>query len=93
MNWAKTYTDYMKSLGFVVGRSNPCNFYHPHRDISCTVHGDDFTSAGREDELRWLDKMLQGKFEIKTEFLGPREEHKKEVRVLNRFLRWEESGI
>jgi len=93
MNWAKTYTDYMKSLGFVVGRSNPCNFHHPQREISCTVHGDDFTSAGREEDLKWLDRQLQKKFEIKTEFLGPNEEHMKEVRVLNRVLRWEPDGI
>ena len=93
MNWTKTYTDYMRSLGFVVGLSNPCNFYHPTRDISCTVHGGDFTSVGRESELRWLDARLQAKFEIKTDVLGPEDGHKKEVRVLNRILRWGAEGI
>ena len=48
MNWAKTYTFHLKGLGFIVGSSNPCNFYHPQRDVACTVHGDDYTSAGRE---------------------------------------------
>ncbi len=36
MNWAKTYTDVMVALGFTVGRSNPCNFYHEKRGIACT---------------------------------------------------------
>jgi len=93
MNWAKTYTDHLKSLGFIVGKSNPCNFYHPQREVSCTVHGDDYTSAGKEEHLRWLDRNLRAKFEIKTEFLGPGKEHKQEVRILNRILRWEDGGI
>ena len=67
--------------------SNPCNFYHPQREVSCTVHGDDYTSVGREEDLLWLDKNLKAKFDIKTEILGPGPKYKKEVRILNRIIR------
>ena len=43
--------------------------------------------------MRWLDARLQAKFEIKTDVLGPEDGHKKEVRVLNRILRWGADGI
>ena len=63
------------------------------RDISCTVHGDDFTSVGREHDLRWFGAQLKAKFDIKTDILGPGEKLKKEVRVPNRIIRWGKDGI
>ena len=54
MNWAREYTSKLESWGFRKGSSSPCNFYHPAKDVSVTVHGDDFTSAGTESSLMWL---------------------------------------
>ena len=92
-NWAKAYTDFLVSIGYMKGTASPCNFYHPIRDISTTVHGDDFTSTGSEAALRWLDGQLRSRFDMKTELLGPGEKHAKEIRVLNRVLTWTELGI
>ena len=86
MNWSKTYSDYLVEIGFVKGRASPCNFFHPRRNISVTVHGDDFTSTGTEPELRWLDGRFKAKFEVKADFLGPGANHVQELRVLNRVL-------
>ena len=61
--------------------------------MSLTVHGDDFTSTGREADLRWLERELSRKFEIKTDFLGPGARHAKQMRVLNRILSWSDEGI
>ena len=47
LNWSKTYTGLLKDIGFTVGKASPCNFHHPVRGISVTVHGDDFTSIGK----------------------------------------------
>ena len=35
------------------------------------VHGDDYTTAGNVKELRWLKKMLEDTYEIKTQIIGP----------------------
>ncbi len=57
------------------------------------MHGDDFSSTGTESDLRWLDCQLRSRFEIKTDFLGPKERHSKQVRILNRVISWEKDGI
>ena len=57
------------------------------------MHGDDFSSTGTESDLRWLDGQLRSRFEIKTDFLGPKERHSKQVRILNRVISWEKDGI
>ena len=57
------------------------------------VHGDDFVSEGPKANLLWMDKAMRKHFELKTEILGPDAREVKEVRILNRVLRWEEHGI
>ncbi len=71
MNLADTYTGVLQQLGFKVGKASPCNFYHPSRQVSLTVHGDDFTSTGTESNLIWLQQGLENNFEVKTKILGP----------------------
>ena len=93
-NWAAAYTKMLQDIGFVKGRSSPCNFYHPDKQIKTTVHGDDFTSSGPEEELLWLKAKMEEKFDIKTNFLGPDvKRHAQEIRILNRVLRWTSDGI
>ena len=94
MNWGKKVTEVMKNLGFVQGQASPCNYYHPGRQVSTTVHGDDFTSTGTEVNLKWLQAGLESAFEITTEFLGPsRARHMQEVRILNRVISWNEECL
>ena len=84
-NWSNAYSSHLESTGFRRGKASPCNFWHESRQISLTVHGDDYTSTGPERSLRWLDAELQRKFEVKTELLGPDGDkgHVQEVSVLN----------
>ena len=84
----------MVGCGFERGIASPCNFYHPSKRISVTVHGDDYTSTGTERDLKWFEKELERNFEIKTELLGqdPRR-HQQEIRVLNRVLGWTADGL
>ena len=88
LNWSKTYSDFLVSIGFRKGKASPCNFCHSQKAISVTVHGDDFTSTGTEIDLRWLDGQLKSKFEVKTDYLGPGKSHSQQLRVLNRVLTW-----
>ena len=50
--------------------------------------GDDFVSAGTESYLEWLDQALKRKYAIKTTVIGEAKHLKKELRVINRILRW-----
>ena len=92
-NWTKAYTEFLESVGFQKGLASPCNFHHPARRISLTVHGDDFTSTGTPAALHWLDSQLRSRFDMKTEKLGPGDGCKREVRILNRVLTWTQDGI
>ena len=81
-------------IGFVRGMASPCNFFHPSKKVSTTVHGDDFSSTGREADLIWFKRELEKQFDIKTEFLGPSPgNHLQEIRILNRVLCWTASGL
>ena len=56
------------------------------------VHGDDYVTVGSEENVRWLRDELEKVYEIKTSMVGRRQGLKKEVRVLNRIVRWTEAG-
>ncbi len=92
-NWAAEYTKYLRAIGFQTGRATPCSFKHASRELYVTVHGDAFTITGPNEDLRWLEEQLKKKYDIKTSYLGPESEHNKEIRVLNRTLRWTDDGI
>ena len=94
-NWAGSVAKTLENIGFLSGKASPCNFHHPHREISLTVHGDDFTSCGRESDLRWLEQELTKAYEIKTDYLGPDKSrgHLQELRILNRVITWTADGL
>ena len=89
-NWSKAYTDILVRIGFKVGASNPCLFTHKSRSITMLVHGDDFLSAAKDQDLEWLKHELSKNLEIKTQKIG-RKEAKKEMTFLGRVITWEES--
>lgn len=57
--WEDTYTRVLNHAGFAKGVSNPCVFYHPVRDLSIVVHGDDFTALGPDTDLNWYEDELR----------------------------------
>ena len=87
-DWQMEAVNTLVSLGFEQGRSSPCLFRHAARGVSTLVHGDDFVSSGFEIDLRWLDQGLREKYALKTSMVGEAHVLKKEVRVLNRIIRW-----
>ena len=93
-NWEECYAEFLISIGFKQGLSSPCVFFHPVREISTVVHGDDFTSLATESNLRWLTKQLESRFLIKDRgILGPGKQDIKEIRLLNRIIAWESDHI
>ena len=92
-NWEETCKEIMVELGFQQGRSSGSVFFHPEKRIRTVIHGDDFLSSGARADLRWLKASLERKLDIKTTVMGPAEGEVREMRILNRIVRWTEDGI
>ena len=61
---------FMTRLEFRVGRYNACTFWQPDANLNTMVHGDDFTSFGRNINLRWLKVEFDENFELKLNCFG-----------------------
>ena len=92
-NWAAEYTSLLVGLGFRAGKASPCNFVHDKRGLALTVHGDDFTIIGDEVQLQWLGERMKERYELKMDVLRPEAHQEKEVRILNRIIRWTKNCI
>ena len=108
MNWQEEVAREMKKWGFKRGRYNPCLYWHPQSGLMTLVHGDDFVSVGRKDATDQVKKMLEARFEIKTQIIGaPGSEggacascvpggltgqRVQEGRVINRVVGWTAEG-
>ena len=92
-NFENTYADALTEHGYVRGVSNPCFYYHPSLDVMMLVHGDDFAILSDEAGIMRTKEMLETKFELKLRaVLGPDTHDSREVRVLNRLVRWVEDS-
>ena len=92
--WEDFYAEKFEGAGFNRGAACPVIFYHPDRDLSLAVHGDDFTFCGIEEDLLWITEEMKGWFEIKVRAtLGPDEGDDKEVVILGRRVKWHDWGI
>ena len=94
--WESLVAAIMNKLGFQQGKSTPCVFWHPSRDIRTTVHGDNFASLGTRLDVDWFESVLKKEFMIKVEgIFGPpgTPDCVYCVRTLNRLLTWTSEGI
>ena len=57
------------------------------------VHGDDFVAVGRRTNLRQTRETLDGRYKLKVDMLGAGDGCVKEVKILNRVIRWTNAGI
>ena len=81
-------------LGFVQGRSSPCQFRHPPRTLISAVQGDDSTTAGDKGDLDWFEAVLAKHYELTTQpRLGPGPGDAKEGLILKRVVRWTSEGF
>ena len=96
LNWELTIRKIMMKLGFTQGKSNPCIYYHQKRDLRTLVHGDDFTTAGSCENIKWLHESLGKEWMVVEHgFLGPPGTPNtiQDIRVLNRIISWKDEGI
>ncbi len=93
-NWEKECESVFNNIGFKQGKSSPCLFHHPEKDLRVVVHGDDFTILGVDPALKWNTKELQKVYGFKVKAtLGPEPYDDKSVRILNKVVTWNEHGI
>ena len=91
--WEAFLAEELIKLGFKQGRSSSCCFRHPERKLRCVVHGDDFTFAGPPAALQWVEQEMKTPFLVKVVGrLGPEAENR-EIRILNRVVRWGDKGL
>ena len=83
----------MRRIGFVASKSVPCLYVHAAKGVRAVVHVDDFLVSGESPELAWLEAELQKVFSIKSEELGAGPSCAKEVKFLNRTVRWTSTGL
>ena len=61
--------------------------------MNMVVHGDDFIVGGSTANLQWMKKEFENRFEVTAHTLGPEIGQDREVRILNRVIRWISEGL
>ena len=89
--WQGEVRRVMHKLGFVASMLQPGVYHHPTREIDVVVHVDDFLCTGRSGDLEWFEQKLKEEYDVSATRVGP--DHHKEVKYLNRTLRWTDDGI
>ena len=76
--WQKTLSENLRKNGFVAGAGHPSVFYNAEKDIRTLVHGDDYFSCGRPEQLKWLEERLGEAYEIQTQRIGGGDDSERE---------------
>ena len=85
--WELEVTDMFTSCGFAPGLGSPVLFVNQTRDLKVSIHGDDITVLGFHDDLVWLRKKLEERYELKFGgLLGPEQTDVQNVALLNRLI-------
>ena len=70
--WQQEYSSTMVEIGIEQGVACPCVFWHKAQSVECSVHGDDFTTAGAKPDLDWFESELEAKYELRKDGrIGP----------------------
>ena len=91
--WEREWTKTLNSVGFESGASNPALLHSEKLDASMMVHGDDFLTLGDDEALSEVEHVMSSHYTIKVRaVLGAGRDDAKEVRILNRYVRWNSDG-
>ena len=92
-NWAAEYGATLVAAGYVQGVASPCIFHNAESNTTIMVHGDDFVGVGRTAELSRIRAALEDKYKLKVEMLSGEKSDVREVKILNKIVRWTDRGI
>ena len=66
--WMKTFSDYLKHIGLIQSKVDPCMFYkHDEKGELCLImvmYVDDTLVAGRREEVKWCYEKIRERFNI-----------------------------
>ncbi len=92
--WEAFLAEQLLALGFVKGLASPCCFFHARLGVRCIVHGDDFVLSGTAGALDEVKAGMHERFLLKElGRLGGDQGELRELRVLNRIIRWTPLGL
>jgi hypothetical protein len=92
--WEAFLAEQLVALGFAKGRASPCCYFHAKLEVRCIVHGDDFVLSGRAEALDHVKVGMHERFLLKElGRLGGGQGELKELRILNRVIRWTPTGL
>jgi hypothetical protein len=92
--WEAFLAEQLVALGFAKGRASPCCYFHEGLGVRCIVHGDDFVLSGRAGALDEVKAGMHERFLLKElGRLGGGQGELRELRVLNRIIRWTPAGL
>ena len=87
--WEEHYAARLAEAGFERGRAATTAFVNRETGVRVVVWGDDFTFLGRERHLRDIAAKMAEWYQIKIRaVMGHDDQDDKEVRILNRVIRW-----
>ena len=87
--WELEIADFFTTNGFAPGLGSPVLFVNATRDLKVSIHGDDITVLGFEDDLMWLYKQIDTRYEMKFGgLLGPDKTDVQDVAILNRLVHY-----
>ena len=91
-NWYQEYWSQLINIGFQQGKAFPWIFHHLGRGIRTYIHGDDYVSTGKQQELKWMRSQLESKYTVKTETLRQGADNKQQVQIRNRVVSWDKAN-
>jgi hypothetical protein len=92
--WEAFLAEQLVALGFAKGKASPCCYFHAQLGVRCIVHGDDFVLTGSAPALDEVKAGMHRRFLLKElGRLGGGEGELRELRVLNRVIRWTSAGL
>ena len=92
-NWQSEFIELFRDQGVAKGRSSLCDFHNPKREVTVTVHGDDFIAAAPAKSFTWFKHVLGSRHECKHKMLDPDFGHESSIRVPNRVISWCKEGM
>ena len=92
--WEDHYAANLKNEGYERGRAAPTAFTNKETGVRVVVWSDDFTFLGRERYLKEIGAKMAEWYDIKIRgMMGPDAGDGKEIRILNRVVKWESDKL
>ena len=88
--WHKNIWKAMRDLGLEPSTLHSSALYHRLRNVIVVIHVDDFLCSGKMDDMHWLYEAVKEMCDMKHTI--SRRDSEKEVKRLNRTVRWTPRG-